>query len=127
MQTALQCLAPALLQCDLSMTRRWPSHPCSTSCMDVCWVQGSNAHVVAEVFSDEMLALVHALPSMPWRRARAWCIPESHLLLRAAAVAASACLFTAPVSHPSLAGLRSCCLAGSGCSPAVGLEARLLI
>ena len=92
----------------------------------VYWVQGSNAHVVAEVCAEEILALVHALPPMPWRRARAWCVPNRHLLLHAVTVSTSACVFTAPVSHPLLAGLRSCRLAGSYCPPAVGLEVRLL-
>lgn len=83
--------------------------------------------MVAEVCADEILALVHALPPVPWHRARAWCVPNPHLLLHAVTVSTSACLFTASVIHPLLAGLRSCRLTGSGCPPAVGLEVRLLV
>ena len=91
------------------------------------FAQGSNAHVVAEVCADEMLARVHALPPVLWHRARAWCVPNPHLLLHAVTVSTFACLFMAPVSHPLLAGLRSCRLAGSYYPSAIGLEVRLLI
>lgn len=115
---------------------RWPSRApqnalkethCLTGCPEtVSWdAQGSNAHVVAEVMSEDVVSPVHEVLQLPWRRARAWCLPPLHLLLHTVASAASVCQFVAPASHPSLAVLHGFSVGGAAClPPAVALEVR---
>ena len=75
--------------------------------------------------SEDIVAPMHEVLQLPWRRARAWCLPPLHLLLHTVASAASVCQFVAPASHPSLAALHGFSVGGAAClPPAVALEVR---
>ncbi len=74
------------------------------------------------------MAPIHKVLQLPWRRARAWCLPPIHLLLHTVASAASVCQFVAPASHPSLAALHGFSVGGAAClPPAVALEVRKFV
>ena len=76
-------------------------------------MQGSNAHVVMEVNSNDAPPSVTAMPSHIWQRSHYWPSPAAQALLtycrcfgKGKGSAHYACL----LSHPALAYVRECCL-----------------
>lgn len=85
-------------------------------------LQGSNAHVVMEVSSNNASASVTALPGQIWQRERHWFCPAAQALLtccsRSSAAGASRVSFACLSSHPALAYLHDHTRQGVQCIPA---------
>ncbi len=97
-------------------------------------VQGSNAHVVMEVCSNDAPPPVTALPSQIWYRDRHWFCPAAHALLthcKHLGGSTGRTSFTCLLSHPALAYLGDYSMNGMRRIPAavlleVGLPSHLL-
>jgi len=96
-------------------------------------VQGSNAHVVMEVCSNDAPPSVTTLPSHIWQRDRHWFCPAAHALLtycKRLSGSAGRTFFTCLLSHPALAYLGDYRMKGMQSIPAavpleVGLPSHL--
>ena len=82
-------------------------------------MQGSNAHVVMEVNSDEAPRSVMDPGSQIWQRSRHWFAPAAHPLLQQVSSGSEGQMrFSGLTQHPRLAHLGDCCSNGKATLPA---------
>ena len=91
-------------------------------------LQGSNAHVVMEVNSNESPPSVMAMPSQIWQRSHYWLLPAAQALLtysRCFGSGEGTIHFACLLHHPALAYVKDCCWRGIPHVPsAVPVEVR---
>ena len=91
-------------------------------------LQGSNAHVVMEVNSNDSLPSVMAMPGQVWHRSHYWLLPAAQAMLtycKGFGSGKGSVYFACLLHHTALAYVRDCCWHGILHLPsAVPLEVR---